>query len=97
MWFSAVLVVGSLLAVVFGDALVSEGQVRLAAVQQQLQGATNVQKNYQVDVAQKSAPDLVVSEAEKAGLKASPKVGYLPYVPLNVPLPVPQTAPLPGQ
>lgn len=98
MWLSGVIVVGSLLAVVLGDSLVSEGQVRLAAVQQQLQSATRIEKNYQVDVAKKSAPDLLVTEAEaQGGLIAPPNVGYLPYVPLDVPLPVPQTAPLPGQ
>jgi hypothetical protein len=97
MWFTVVLVVGSLLAVVVGDALVSEGQVRLAAAQQELQAATNTLKNYQVNVAQKSAPDLIVSEAERDGYRA-PSVGVtLPYVPLSVPLPVPNTSPTAGQ
>jgi hypothetical protein len=97
MWFSAVLVVGSLLAVVVGDAMVSEGQVRLAAVSQELQAATSTQKNGQVDVAQKSAPDLIVSKAEHDGYRAPPNVVNLPYVPLNVPLPVPNTSPTAGQ
>ncbi len=94
---SAALVVGSLLAVVVGDAVVSEGQVRLTATQSQLAAATVAQKGLQVSVAEKAAPPVVVAQAKKAGLVAPPVVVYLPHVPLNVPLPVPQTAPLPGQ
>ena len=40
---------------------------------------------------------MVVAQAERDGLVPAPSVVYLPQVPLNVPLPVPQTAPLPGQ
>ena len=97
MWLSAVLVVGSLLAVVVGDAVVSEGQVRLAATQSQLAAAVAAQKSLQVQVAEKAAPPVVVAQAKRQGLVAPPQVVYLPQVPLNVPLPVPQTAPLPGQ
>jgi hypothetical protein len=97
MWLSAVLVVGSLLAVVVGDALVSEGQVRLADSQSQLAAAAGAQKTLQVQVASKAAPPVVVAKAKSQGMVASPQVVYLPQVPLDVPLPVPQTAPLPGQ
>jgi hypothetical protein len=96
-WISAALVVGSLLAVVVGDAVVSEGQVRLTATQSQLAAAAFTQKGLQVSVAEKAAPPVVVAQAKKAGLTAPPVVVTLPHVPLNVPLPVPQTAPLPGQ
>ena len=97
MWVSAGLVVGSLLAVVVGDAVVSEGQVRLAATESQLAAAVVTQKSDQVMVAEKAAPPVVVAQAKKAGLVAPQHVFTLPYVPLDVPLPVPQTAPLPGQ
>ncbi len=97
MWVSGLLVVGSLLAVVLGDALVTEGQVRLSSTQAQLATVVAAQKGYQVEVAQKAAPPVVVAQAKAGGLVPSQVVDYLPQVPLDVPLPVPQTAPLPGQ
>ncbi len=95
LWLSAVLVIGSLLAVVVGDALVTQGQVHLAAEQAQVAAAESVQKSRQVAVAEKSAPPVVVNQARSQGLVAPSQVVYLPEVPLNVPLPAPQTAPLP--
>jgi hypothetical protein len=89
--------VGSLLAVVVGDAMVSQGQVRLEATQSQLAAAVAVHKSDQVVVAGKAAPPVVVAQAERDGMVPPPSVVDLPQVPLNVPLPVPQTAPLPGQ
>jgi hypothetical protein len=94
MWLSAVLVVGSLLAVVVGDAMVSDGQVRLSTIQGQLATATATQKGDQVAVARKAAPPVVVALAKQQGMVPAATVSYLPQVPLNVPLPVPQTAPL---
>ncbi len=96
-WVSGALVVGSLFAVVAGDALVSEGQVRLATIQGQLAPAATAQKAYQVDVAQKTAPAVLVARAESQGMVANPHLVDLPYVPLDVPLPVPQTAAIPGR
>jgi hypothetical protein len=97
MWLSVLLVVGSLLAVVVGDSMVTQGQVGLSNIQSQLAAATAAQKRDQVAVAQKAAPPVVVSQAEAQGMQPASKVDYLPQVPLNVPLAVPQTAPLPGQ
>ena len=91
MWLSCLLVVGSLLTVVVGDTLVEEGQVRLSGIQQQVAAAQVTQKAAQVAVAEKAAPPVVVSQAEAQGLVAPTQVVYLPHVPLNVPLPVPQT------
>jgi hypothetical protein len=86
-----VLVVASLLLVVVGDALVAQDQVRLASVQMQI-GADQVrQKAMQTAVAELAAPDRVVAQALASGLISPPTVGDLPYVPLDVPLPVPQT------
>jgi hypothetical protein len=89
-WVAGLLVVGSLLAVVVGDAMISEGQVRLTATQGEIAAATTAQKALQVQVASIAAPPVVVSQAESAGLVAPTQVVYLPRVPLNVPLPVPQ-------
>ena len=94
-WAGALMVVASLLAVVAGDAMVAEGQVRLTTVRSQVAAAEGVQKAAQVSVAEKAAPPVVVAQAKTQGLVAPQMVVYLPQVPLNVPLPVPQTAPIP--
>jgi hypothetical protein len=91
MWLSGLLVVGSLLAVVVGDSMITQGQVRLTNTQSQVAAAITAQKALQVSVAGIAAPPVVVSEAESAGLVAPTQVVDLPQVPLNVPLPVPQT------
>jgi hypothetical protein len=93
MWLSGVLIVGSLLSVVLGDALLAEGQVRLSSVQTAVAAATAQEKAAQVAVAVKAAPPVVVSQARRQGLVAPSVVVYLPQVPLDVPLPIPQTAP----
>jgi hypothetical protein len=92
MWVSGLLVIGSLLAVVAGDTMLEEGQVRLSATQHEVAAATATEKSLQVAVAEKAAPPVVVSQAEAQGLVAPTQVVYLPHVPLRVPLPVPQTA-----
>ena len=97
MWASALLVVASLLVVVAGDSLVAEGQVRLSTMRSQVAAAEGAQKAAQVEVAEKAAPPVVVAQAKTQGLVAPQMVVYLPQVPLNVPLPVPQTAPPPRQ
>jgi hypothetical protein len=82
--------------VVVGDALLTEGQVRISAVQSQVAAAVATEKSLQTSVAQKAAPPVVVGQAEGEGLVAPTQVVYLPRVPLDVPLPVPQTTPLPA-
>jgi hypothetical protein len=89
-------VVGSLLAVVVGDAMVTEGQVRLSTAQSQIAAAALTQKASQVEVAEKSAPPVVVAQAKSQGLVAPTTVVYLPQVPLETPLPIPQTSPAPA-
>ena len=93
MWLSGLLIVGSLLAVVVGDAFVTQGQVRLSTTQSALVAAQATQKSLQVAVAMKAAPPVVVSQAKSEGLVAATQVVYLPQVPLNVPLPSPQIVP----
>ena len=89
MWLSGLLIVGSLLAVVIGDAFVTQGQVRLSTTQRALATAVATQKTLQVAVAWKAAPPVVVSQAGSQGLVAADQVVDLPEVPLNVPLPPP--------
>ena len=95
MWVSGLLVVGSLLAVVVGDALITEGQVRLSTTQREVAAAIASQKSLQVAVAEKAAPPVVVKQAKSEGLVAPTQVVYLPRVNLAVPLPVPHTTPAP--
>ncbi len=93
-WVSVALVAGSLFAVVAGDDLVTQGQIRLSTLQSQLASATAQQKSEQVAVAQLAAPTRVVRMAEtEDGLVTTPSVIDLPEVPLDVPLPAPQTGP----
>jgi hypothetical protein len=97
MWISGILVVGSLLAVVAGDAMLAQGQVRLSTTQAEVTAAVSAQKTLQSAVAEMSAPTRVVYQAEnQLGMVAPAQVVDLPEVPLDVPLPTPQTAPLPG-
>ncbi len=93
MWLSGLLIVGSLLAVVVGDAFVTQGQVRLSTTQRELIAAQATQKSLQVAVAWKAAPPVVVSQAKSEGLVAATQVVYLPQVPLDVPLPTPKIVP----
>ena len=79
-WFAITLVAGSLLVVVVGDAMVAQGQVRLAGIQ--------------TKIAQLAAPDRVVAQGIALGLTAPAQVIDLPQVPLNVPLPAPKTTPV---
>jgi hypothetical protein len=59
-WLSGLLIVGSLLAVVLGDALLTEGQVRLSVVQAKVASAVATEKSLQASVAEKAAPPVVV-------------------------------------
>jgi hypothetical protein len=96
MWLSGLLIVGSLLAVVVGDAMITQGQVRLSTTQRALAGAEATQKSLQIAQALKAAPPVVVSQAKRQGLVAASQVVYLPQVPLNVALPPPHIVPVPG-
>jgi hypothetical protein len=95
MWLSGIVIVGSLLAVVVGDALTTQGQVSLSNTERQVANAVALQKQLQIDVAQKAAPPVVVQQAMKQGLIVPTSVVYLPRVPLDVPLPMPKTTPAP--
>ena len=83
MWISGLLIVGSLLAVVVGDAFITQGQVRLSATERALARAEADQKTLQLAVAGKAAPPVVVSQAKRQGLVAASQVVSLPQVPLE--------------
>jgi hypothetical protein len=90
---AVVLIVGSLLSVVVADDLVAQGQIRLSTTQSLTAAAVTRQKQLQVAVAQLSAPQIIVTEARGLGMVAPTQIVDLPSVPLNVALPVPNTAP----
>lgn len=93
-WLAVGMVVASLLFVVVGDAMVAQGQVRLAKIQLAISAQQATQKAMQTEVAQLAAPDRVVAQGIALGLTAPAQVVNLPEVPLDVPLPVPDTSPV---
>ncbi len=91
-WLAGLLVVSSLFAVVVGDDLLTQGQIRLAHAESQVAAATAAEKADQVAVAQLAAPTRVVALAKsRLGMVAPGQVIDLPQVPLDVPLQAPQT------
>jgi hypothetical protein len=95
LWVSATLVVGSLLAVVVGDAMVTQSTVRLSHLQAQVDAAAATQKALDSSVAQLAAPTRIVARAIQLGMTAPAQVVDLPQVPLDVPLPEPVIAAAP--
>jgi hypothetical protein len=97
MLVSAVLVVGSLMAVVIGDDIIAQDQVSLSSAQQQVAALTNTHRELQIAVSVQQAPQAVVKTAEgQLGMVPPGQITDLPEVSLATPLPVPQTAPNPA-
>ena len=88
---SVAMVVGSLLFVVVGDALVAQGQLRMTALGAKISVEEAKQKAMQTEVAQLAAPNRIVAQGMALGLTAPAEVVYLPQVPLDKPLATPQT------
>ncbi len=95
-WLAVALVAGSLLAVVVGDALVAQGQVRLASIQLKISAAEATQKAMRVEVAQLAAPNRIVVVATANGLTPPAKIIDVPQVPLDVALPGQQASAAPA-
>jgi hypothetical protein len=94
---SALLVIGSLMAVVVADDVVAQDQVSLSAAQHQMANLTNTHRELQVAVSVQHAPQAVVKTAEgQLGMVPAGQITDLPEVSLSTPLPVPQTAPIPA-
>jgi len=79
---SAVLVVGSLLLVVGANAYLTQGQVRLTRLQQQVTAASGTNRDLELQVAKLENPSRIVSQAEGDGLEAPSRVSDLPQVDL---------------
>ncbi|HVB91609.1 MAG TPA: hypothetical protein VND70_05860 [Acidimicrobiales bacterium] len=94
---SVAVVVGALLTVVVGHALLAEGQVRMAAVQHQLTLEQSTNRENQLLVSQLETPSRIVSTAlAQLHMVHPPQVVQLPYVPLTTPLPTPKVAAAPA-
>lgn len=72
--------IASLLAVGAAHAYLTEGQVRLAQLEQQLDTAQTQQRSMEVQVAELEAPGRVVAQADKDGLSSPKSVTDLPLV-----------------
>jgi hypothetical protein len=92
------MVVAALLAVVVGQALLANGQVRLAALQHQLTLEQSAHRQAELAVSQLETPSRIVAAASGQLHMVRPaSVVELPYVSLSVPLPTPKVTPAPAQ
>jgi len=96
-YLPAIMVVLALLVVVAGQAILADGQVRMAGLDQQLQ-AVQARHSAQVErVSNLETPSRIVRDATANGKMTHPShVTQLPYVPLNIPLATPNVTPAPG-
>jgi hypothetical protein len=90
------MVVAALLAVVVGQAILANGQVRLAGLQQELSKEQSSNRQAESAVAALETPTRIVSYATTHGMVAPASVIELPYVSLSVPLPTPKVTPAPA-
>jgi hypothetical protein len=90
------MVVAALLAVVVGQALLANGQVKLSALQHALTVEQGSHSLAEAAVAKLETPTRIVAAATRGGLVAESNVIELPYVSLSVPLPTPKVTPAPA-
>ena len=90
------MVVAALLAVVVGQALLANGQVKLSALDSALTMEKSSHSQAELSVAQLEAPPRIVAAAAREGLVAQTNLIELPYVSLSVPLPTPKVTPAPA-
>jgi hypothetical protein len=92
---SVALVVGALLVVVFGQALLASGQVRMAAIQHELTLEQSSHRQVELQVSQLETPPRIVSAALGSGMVHA-QVIEIPYVPTTTPLPAPTVTAAPA-
>jgi hypothetical protein len=91
------MVVGALLAVVIGQAILANGQVRLSGLDQQLQTAQAQHRLNELSVSKLETPSRIVGYAAGDLQMVHPShVTQLPYVSLTTPLPTPVVTPAPA-
>ncbi len=79
------LTMGSLLAVTGAHAYLTQGQVRLTRLQNQLSSQLTRHRNLELQVANLEQPSSVLSEAQKQGLVVPTNVNDLPQANLSAP------------
>jgi cell division protein FtsL len=79
------LVLGSLLSVVAARAYLTQGQVRLARLQTQLDKQLGMHRDLELQVANLEKPANVLAQAQRQGLVVPNKVSDLPQVSLSSP------------
>ena len=93
---SVTMVVAALLAVVVGQALLANGQVRLSALQHDLALEQSAHRQSELAVAQLETPSRIVAAAlGQLHMVRPASVVELPYVSLSVPVPTPKVTPAP--
>jgi len=93
---SAVLVLGSLLAVVVGHAALAQGQLRLSGAQASLSTEQTRHRQEMLSVAQLETPARIAAEAQQQFHMVRPaQVSQLPAVPLSAALPAPHVTAVP--
>jgi cell division protein FtsL len=89
-YLPVIMVVVALLVVVAGQAMLANGQVRMAGLDQQLQAAKASHSEQVESVSKLETPSRIVTDATASGNMTRPShVTQLPYVPLNTPLATP--------
>ncbi len=90
------LVVGSLVAVVIGQAVLANDQVQISALQHELSLEQSTHRQAELQVANLETPRRIVGDATKAGMVRPAQVIELPYVPLNAPIATPNVTAAPA-
>jgi len=90
------MIVATLLAVVAGQAMLANGQVRMAGITQQLTVEQGVHRQQELLVSKLETPSRIVGSATGQLHMLHPdRVIQLPYVPLTTPIPTPKVTPAP--
>ncbi len=91
------MVVAALLAVVVGQALLANGQVRLSTLQAELALEQSAHRQSELAVAELETPPRIVAAAlGQLHMVRPANVVELPYVSLSVPVPTPKVTPAPA-
>jgi hypothetical protein len=94
---SVTMVVAALLAVVVGQALLANGQVRLSALQHDLALQQSAHRQSELTVAELETPSRIVAAAlGQLGMVRPANVVELPYVSLSAPVPTPKVTAAPA-
>ena len=94
---SVTMVVVALLAVVVGQALLANGQVRLSALQHDLALEQSAHRQSELTVAELETPSRIVAAAlGQLHMVRPANVVELPYVSLSAPVPTPKVTPAPA-